>query len=407
VQRVAVTGIGVICAIGNTRAEFAAGLREGRCGIGEITLADVSGMRFQRGAEVRGYNAEQHFDPKQIDVIDRFAQFAALAAREAVADAGVHWTDELRENTAIVTGACVGGQTTEDQQFWDVYRLQKTRVHPMTIPRTMANAGASFISMDLGLPGPAWTISTACSSSNHAIGQAFRMVRAGDAEMALAGGSEATFSFGILKAWEAMRVVSPETCRPFSKDRTGMVLGEGGAMLVLEPLERAMARGAHVYCEVIGAGMSSDAHHITQPSVSGPVRAMRMGLRDAGIRPDVVAYINAHGTGTEANDVTETAAIREVFGGHADLLAVSSTKSMHGHTLGAAGALEAAATALAMDEGFVPPTINYRERDPRCDLDVVPNAAREVRVGCAISNSLAFGGLNAVVVFRSAEPRLQ
>ena len=403
-MRVAVTGIGVICAIGNTREEFTHGLRNGRCGIGDITLADMSGIRFQHGAEVRGYLPDQHFESKHLDMIDRFAQFAAIAAREAVADAHIAWTDELRENTAIITGSCVGGQTSEDQQFWDVYRLQKTRVHPMTIPRTMANAGASFISMDLGLPGPAWTVSTACSSSNHAIGQAFRMLRAGDADLAIAGGSEATFSFGILKAWEAMRVVSPDTCRPFSKDRTGMILGEGGAMLVLEPLDRALARGAHIYCEIAGAGMSADAHHITQPSVEGPVRAMRKALRDAQLAPEAVDYINAHGTGTEANDATETAAIREVFGAHADRLAVSSTKSMHGHTLGAAGAIEAAATALAIDCHFIPPTINYRLADPRCDLDIVPNTSREARITCALSNSFAFGGLNAVLALRSFLP---
>ncbi len=398
--RVAITGIGVICAVGNTREEFAVNLREGRCGIADITLADVSGFRFRKGAEVRGYVPGQHFDLKQIDIIDRFAQFAAVAAREAVADAGIVWTDALRERCVIVTGACVGGQTTEDQGFWDVYRLGKTRVHPMTIPRTMANAGASFISMDLGLPGPAWTVSTACSSSNHAIGQAFRMVRAGDADVALAGGSEATFSFGILKAWEAMRVVSGETCRPFSKDRSGMILGEGGAMLVLEPLEGALARGAKIYGEIVGAGMSADAHHITQPTVEGPVRAMRMALRDAGVAADVVDYVNAHGTGTEANDATETSAIRQVFGAHADRLAVSSTKSMHGHTLGAAGAIEAAATALAIRDGFLPPTVNYRVADPRCDLDVVPNESRAAKIDCAISNSFAFGGLNAVLLLR-------
>src|SRR5580693_3124740 len=274
-RRVAVTGIGVICAIGNTREEFARGLREGRCGIGPITLADVSGFRFRNGAEVHDYAPEQHFEPKVIDIIDRFAQFAAVSAREAVADSGVIWTDELRERCAIVTGACVGGQTTEDQGFWDVYKMGKPRVHPMTIPRTMANAGASYISMDLGVTGPAWTVSTACSSSNHAIGQAFRMVRAGDADLAIAGGSEAVFSFGILKAWEAMRVVSGDTCRPFSKDRSGMILGEGGAMLVLEPLDRALARGAQIYAEITGFGMSADASHITQPSAEGAARAMR------------------------------------------------------------------------------------------------------------------------------------
>jgi nodulation protein E len=399
-QRVAVTGIGVISAIGNTREEFAAGLREGRCGIGEITLADVSSLRFHKGAEVRGYLPQEHFDPKQLDLIDRFAQFAAIAAREAVADARVCWTAELRERCAIVTGSCVGGQTTEDQGFLDVYKLGKTRVHPMTIPRTMANAGASYIAMDLGVTGPAWTVATACSSSNHAIGHAFRMIRAGDADLALAGGSEATFSFGILKAWEAMRVVSGDTCRPFSRDRTGTILGEGGAVLVLEPLDRALERGAKVYGEVAGFGMSADAHHITQPSIEGPARAMRMALRDANIAPEALEYINAHGTGTESNDATETAAIREVFGTHANRLAVSSTKSMHGHTLGAAGAIELAAALLAMRDGFIPPTVNYREPDPRCNLDVTPNKSRPAQIDCAMSNSFAFGGLNAVLLFR-------
>lgn len=397
--RVVVTGIGVISAIGNTRAEFTSSLREGRCGIDNITLADCSGFRFHNGAEVRGYNPAAHFDPKHVDMIDRFAQFAAVAAREAVTDASISWDDELRERCAIVTGSCVGGQTAEDQGFWDVYRLGKSRVHPMTIPRTMANAGASFISMDLGIVGPAWTVSTACSSSTHAIGQAFRMVRAGDADMALAGGSEATFSYGILKAWEAMRVVSPEICRPFSKDRTGMVLGEGGAMLVLESLDRALARGAKIYCEIAGFGMSADAHHITQPSIAGPVRAIRMALRDAAIEPAAIDYINAHGTGTEANDRTESAAIHEVFGPHTEKLAVSSTKSMHGHTLGAAGAIEAAATVIALAEGFLPPTLNYRVPDPECALDVVPNQSRNAQIHCALTNSFAFGGLNAVLLF--------
>jgi nodulation protein E len=398
-RRVAVTGLGVICATGKNRCEFAASLRTGRCGIGPITQADVSGIRFGNGAEVAEYDACQYFEMKQIDIIDRFAQFAAIAAREAVADACIRWTDELREQCAVVTGACIGGQTTEDQGFWDVYKLGKTRVHPMTIPRTMANAGASFISMDLGIVGPSWTVSTACSSSAHAIGQAFRMVRSGETDLALAGGSEAPFSFGILKAWEAMRVVSPDTCRPFSKDRSGMILGEGGAMLVLEPLDLAIARGAKVYAEITGFGMSSDAHHITQPSVEGPVRAMRRALQDAGIEAEAVDYINAHGTGTDVNDPTETAAIRAVFAEHASRLLVSSTKSMHGHTLGAAGAIEAAATICAMHDGFVPPTVNYRVPDERCDLDVVPNVSRGAAIRGALSNSFAFGGLNAVLAF--------
>jgi len=264
----------------------------------------------------------------------------------------------------------------------------------------MENAAASRISLETGVVGPTYTVSTACSSANHAIGQAFWMVRNGTARLAIAGGSEAVFSLGFLKAWEAMRVVSPDTCRPFSKDRRGLILGEGGAMLVLERLEEARARGAKIYGEIIGFGMSSDAFHITQPSPDGAARAMRSAISDAGLRSEDIGYINAHGTATQANDATETAAIRKVFGAHADRLAISSTKSMHGHTLGAAGAIEAVATLLALCHGVLPPTANFTEPDPACDLDVIPNQARQKQVEYALSNSFAFGGLNAVLAFR-------
>jgi nodulation protein E len=334
--------------------------------------------------------------------MDRFAQFAVIAAREAVTCAGVEWTPELRETAAIITGSCVGGQSTEDVGFHDVYKMGLNRVHPLTIPKTMANAGASHISMEFGITGPSYTISTACSSAGHAIGQAFWMVRNGITDLALAGGSEAPFSFGILKAWEAMRVVSPETCRPFSKDRRGMVLGEGAAMLVLEPLEAALARGATVHAEIAGFGMSADACHITQPSADGAAKAMRAALRDAGLAPEAIGYVNAHGTGTLANDATETAALHAVFGAHAGKLAISSTKSMHGHALGAAAALECVATVLALRDGVLPPTANYNVPDPECDLDVIPNQARQAQVEWAISNSFAFGGLNAVLALRKA-----
>ena len=395
--------MGAICALGRNTAEMAETLRQGRTGIGPIESADVSQLRFQNGAEVRGYTHQPYFDDRRADFIDRFAQFAVIAAREAVAAAGVEWTSELRQSAAIVTGSCVGGQSTEDIGFVDVYKRGLNRVHPLTIPKTMANAGASHISMEFGITGPSFTISTACSSAAHAIGQAFWMVRSGVTDLALTGGSEAPFSFGILKAWEAMRVVSPETCRPFSKDRRGMVLGEGAGMLVLEPLEVAVARGAHIYAEIAGFGMSADACHITQPSAEGAARSMRAALRDAGIAPEAIGYINAHGTGTPANDSTETAAIRDVFGTHADRLAVSSTKSMHGHALGAAAALECVATVLALHDGVLPPTANFTERDPQCDLDVIPNCARQAQVEWALSNSFAFGGLNAVLALRKVD----
>ena len=399
--RVAITGVGVICALGHNRRAVWDALREGRHAIAAMTLVDTERLNFKNGAEVRDYDPAAHFTPTQIDHLDRFSQFALIAAREAVADAHVEWTDELLARTAIVTGVSLGGKATEDAGYLDVYGKGRARVHPLTIVRTMSNAATSQISMEFGITGPAFTISTACSSSNHALAQAMSLIRSGAAEIALAGGSESPFSFGVLKAWESMRVISPDTCRPFCKDRRGMILGEGGAIFVLEPLERAEARGAKIYAELAGAGMSADAHHITQPSLAGPARAIKGALEDAGLAPDQIGYINAHGTGTGGNDPTETRAIREVFGAAANSVAVSSTKSMHGHALGGAGAIEAAATLLALDEGILPPTANFTEADPECDLDYVPNVAREKKIEAALSNSFAFGGLNAVLAFRA------
>ncbi len=401
-RRVAVTGLGVISAIGHNAREFWQALQAGRSGIAPLESVDRTLLRFSNGAEVRNYTPAHFFDEKELSLLDRFAQFGVIAAREAIAAAGIQWTTELRESTAIVTGSCVGGQTTEDEGFVNLYRNNIPRVNPFTIPRTMENAAASRISLETGVVGPTFTISTACSSSNHAIGQAFWMVRSGAAEMAITGGSEAVFSLGFLKAWEAMRVVSPDTCRPFSKDRRGLILGEGASMLVLEPLDAARARGAAILGEIVGFGMSSDAFHITQPSPDGAARAMRAALSDAGLEPAQIGYINAHGTATLANDAAETTAIRKVFGEHAERLAISSTKSMHGHTLGAAGAIEAAATLLALGNGILPPTANFTEPDPACDLNVIPNIARAAEVEFALSNSFAFGGLNAVLAFRAA-----
>ena len=401
-RRVAITGAGAISALGRNVTEFAESLRAGRGGIGQIESTGVASLRFQNGAEVKNYSHQPYFEDRRADFMDRFAQFAVIAAREAVQDAGVVWTPELRETSAIITGSCVGGQSTEDIGFVELYQKGHNRVHPLTIPKTMANAGASHISMEFGITGPAFTISTACSSAAHAIGQAFQMIAIGTSDLAITGGSEAPFSLGILKAWEAMRVVSPETCRPFSKDRRGMILGEGAAMFVLEPLAAAQARGARIHAELVGFGMSADACHITQPSIDGAARAMRAALRSAKLAPEQIGYINAHGTATVANDLMETAAIRQVFGAHADRLAISSTKSMHGHALGAAAALECLATAIALRDGVLPPTANFSEPDPGCDLDVIPNVARYQQVEYAMSNSFAFGGLNAVLVLKVA-----
>ena len=401
-RRVVVTGLGIISPLGLNVEENWQNLSEGRSAIGPIKSVDFTkvAMRFQNGAEVRGYDPAMHFEGGKEAYIDRFAQFSVVAAREALRDSGIELTPALKEQSAIVCGSAVGGQSAIEAGFEDLWVSDRGRVHPLTIPKTMANAGASHISMDLGLSGPAYTVSTACSSANHAIGQAFRLVRDGEAEMAMTGGSEAMFTVGMLKAWEAMRVIAPDTCRPFSKDRRGMILGEGGAMMVLEPLEAAKARGATIYAEICGFGMTSDAHHLTQPAMHGPSRAMRAALREAGLAPEEIGYINAHGTGTPGNDPVETAAIHDVFGAHAMKVAVSSTKSMHGHALGAAGAIEAVATILAMNRGILPPTANFTVADPECDLDYIPNKPRKQQVSAALSNSFAFGGLNAVVAFR-------
>ncbi|MBS1875733.1 MAG: beta-ketoacyl-[acyl-carrier-protein] synthase family protein [Acidobacteria bacterium] len=402
-RRVVVTGLGVVSACGLNVNAFWDSMRQGRSGIHPITTLPPNQLRFTNACDIPDFDPNNYFDPKEAAYLDRFAHYGAVAAREAIKDSGVEFSGELKERTAIVTGSCLGGKASEDEGYVQLYRCNTTRCNPLTIPKAMANGAASRISFEHGLVGPTYTISTACSSANHAIGQAFWMVRNGGADLAVTGGSEAVFSLGLLYAWNAMRVVSPDTCRPFSKDRKGLVLGDGAGILILEPLETARARGARIYAEIVGFGMSSDAHHITQPSSEGAARALRGALEDAGMAPEEVSYINAHGTGTDANDRTETAAIRSVFGPHADKLAVSSTKSMHGHTLGAAGAIEAVATILAMRCGTIPPTANYTTPDPACDLDVVPNTPRQLQVGAAVSNSFAFGGLNAVLAFRAHE----
>lgn len=401
-QRVVITGIGCVSALGINAPQTWQALASGCSGIREITRIPTEKLAIKIGAEVPGYRPEEHFDAKRLALLDPFSQFALVAAREAVSDAGIDFWDELRQRSAVILGTGVAGKTTDDEAFWKLYGEGVPRVSPTGIPRSMASSATSHVTMEFGITGPAFTVSSACSSANHAIGQAFQLVRHGSAEMALAGGSEASFTPGMMKAWESMRVMAPDTCRPFSLGRRGMVLGEGAGVVVLEPLERARSRGARIYAEIAGFGMSADAGHMIQPSEQGAARAMTAALQDAALSPEHVQYINAHGTGTESNDVTETRAIRRVFGEHADRLAVSSTKSMHGHALGASGALELVATALTLECGVIPPTANFVEPDPKCDLDYVPNQARETRVEAALSNSFAFGGLNAVLALRKA-----
>jgi nodulation protein E len=317
-------------------------------------------------------------------------------------DSQLELTEELALDTATIIGNSTGGMNTLDDSFSRLYATHGTRAHPLSIPRLMSNAACSAISMDLGLKGPTYTIASACSSGTHAIGQAFSMVRSGQVPIALTGGTEACLTVGTFKGWEALRVLSADTCRPFSRTRSGLVLGEGAAMFVLETREHAVARGAPIYAEMLGFGMSADAGDITAIDPSGAARAMRGALKDAKINPGDIDYVNAHGTGTALNDKGETAALRLAFGDAADQLAVSSSKGVLGHSLGAAGALELAATALALHHQVIPPTANFEEADPDCDLDYVPNTARNAPIQNAMSSSFAFGGLNAVLVLGRA-----
>ena len=400
-HRVVITGIGAVTPLGLTAPETWNGMREGRAGIAPITMIPREGLRAGIAAEVRGFDPLAHFDEKKLILLDRVSQLALVAAREAIAQSGIDFAQEaIGENTAVVIGTGVGGQTTNDEASKRLYGENNPRLHPLTIVRLMANAPACQISIEHRLRGPSFATVSACASANHAIAQAFHMVRGGVADAAVTGGTEACLTMGVVRAWEAMRVLADDTCRPFSKQRRGLVLGEGAAVFVLETLERAQARGASILAEIVGAGMSADAGDIVFPSETGAASAMNRALADAKLAPDSIDYVNAHGTGTPANDPTETKAIRRTFGAHADALAISSTKSMHGHALGAAGAIELVATIGALRDGVVPPTINFVDPDPECDLDYVPNAAREKSVRAAISNSFAFGGLNAVLALR-------
>ncbi|HEY1472729.1 MAG TPA: beta-ketoacyl-[acyl-carrier-protein] synthase family protein [Pseudolabrys sp.] len=401
VNRVVVTGLGVVSPIGHTVASYWASLKEGSSGLGPITLATAAEELTQKvAAEVKDFDPLRHFEDRQISTLDRVSQFAVVAAREAIAQAAITFDMPLSVRTAVIIGTGVGGQTTLDDSFRRVYVEKRTRVFPLSIPKLMVNAPASQISMHCGLRGPAFAVASACASATHAIGIAFQMVRSGQVDCAVTGGAEACITFGTLRGWEAMRVMAPDTCRPFSQDRKGMILGEGAAILMLEQLERAQARGAQILGEIVGFGMSADAADLTAPDLGGMVRAMQGALTDARLAPQDIHYVNAHGTGTAANDVTETKALHEVFGPQAGKLAVSSTKSMVGHALGASGALELVATLLAVRDGVAPPTIGYLGLDPACDLDYVPNQARAMNIDAATSNSFAFGGLNAVLAVK-------
>lgn len=401
-KRVVITGQGTINALGRTVAETLTGFREGRSGISELEFRDVERLSIRIGGQVKDFNAEDVFNRQQIALYDRFTQFAMIAAREALGQAELEFPDALSQRSGVVLGTAGGGMTTQDENYRSVYEDGKNRVHPFVVPKLMNNAAASHVSMEYNLRGPSFTVATACASSNHAMGQAFQMIRSGLCDVMVTGGSESMLCFGGVKAWEGLRVMSRDACRPFSLGRSGMVQGEGAGVFVFENYDHARARGAEILAEVIGFAMTSDASDIVMPGKQGAVRAIAGAMRDAGLNPEDVGYINAHGTGTAANDRTECAAVSDVFGVYADNLLMSSTKSMHGHLIGGTGAVELLACIMALREGVIAPTINYEEPDPECALDVVPNAAREAKVSVVVSNAFAFGGLNAVLALRKA-----
>ncbi len=402
-RRIVITGLGVISPIGQNVADFRQNLFAGKCGIESVGFTYRNNeVRFP-AAPVKDFKVEDWIDAKKASMLDRFSQFAVAAALQALRDSGLEITPAIAERTAVITGTGVGGQSTLEESYMKLLDEKSSpRVHPFTIPRLMANAGSSQISMATGITGPGFTVASACASAIHAMGVTLHMLRSGLIDAAITGGSEACLTFGTLKGWEALRVMAPDVCRPFSQGRAGMVLGEGAAMFMLETLENAGARGAKIYAEFAGFGMSSDAKDITTPDVNGATRAVVNAMKDANLAPEDIDYINAHGTGTRVNDITETAALKQAFGSRAQKLAISSSKSMFGHALGAAGALEMLATILAVTDDVAPPTINYLGPDPECDLDYVPNTARKMNIRAALNNSFAFGGLNAVVAVKKA-----
>ena len=396
-RRVVLTGAGTINALGHDVPQTLEAMREGRCGIGPLEIRDVDRLGVQIGGQVHGYDEHAHFNRQQIVLYDRFTQFTLLAAKEAIRQSGLTFAGQLAARSGVILGTAGGGVNTWDDNYRSVYEDGKNRVHPFVVPKLMNNAAASHVSMEHNLKGPSFTVATACASSNHAMGQAYMMIRAGMGDIMVTGGSESMLCFGGVKAWEGLRVMSKDVCRPFSANRNGMVQGEGAAVFVFEEYEHARARGADILAEVIGFAMTSDASDIVMPSKQGAARAIEGALKDGQIAKERVGYINAHGTGTAANDKTECAAVADVFGAHADNLMISSTKSMHGHLIGGTGAVELLACVMALRDGVIAPTIGYDEPDPECALDVVPNEARDAEVDVVISNAFAFGGLNAVL----------
>ena len=411
-KRVAVTGLGVISPLGNDPSTFFSSLAAGRSGIGRL-LRPAGGHVIPKpmahiGAAV-SFDPADFFPVAQLRMLDRVSQFALAASAQAMRNANLVMDQIDRQRAGVFIGTGMGGAQTTDDGYFSLYGEHSDRVKPYSVLMAMTNAAASWIGIEYGLRGPNLTYSTACSSSAVAIGEAARRIASGEVDVMIAGGSEAPLTYGTLMAWNALKTLASEdaqdpatSCKPFAKDRTGLVLGEGAAIVIVEEWQHAVARGAHIHAELAGYGLCTDATHITRPTVEGQAEAMRRALLSAGMHVEEIGYINAHGTATLANDVVETAAIKRVFGSHASALPVSSTKSMHGHLLGAAGALELVATVLAMERQIIPPTINLHNPDPECDLDYVPGTARMgVELAAVMSNSFAFGGTNAVLICRA------
>jgi 3-oxoacyl-[acyl-carrier-protein] synthase II len=402
-RRVAVTGIGVVSPVGIGAHTFWSALIEGRSGIGPITRFDPSRFARRIAGEVRDFDPTAFLARRDVVRTDSFIHFALAATREAVEDAKLQISAEPDR-----IGVAIGGMPLLEATQRTLELEGPAVVNPYALPGFLPNMAAGWISMRTGARGPIATPATACAAGSQAIGDAYRMIQRGEADVMIAGGAEALITPLVVSCFCALRALSTHNddpqraSRPFDKERDGFVLAEGAGILVLEALERARARGAHVYAEIAGYGLAADAHHPTAPTTDGPARAMALALADAALRLDSVGYINAHGTSTPINDANETRAIKQAFGDHAGRLAVSSTKSMTGHLIGAAGAVEAIATTLALERGLVPPTINYRSPDPECDLDYVPNVARRMNLDVALSNSFAFGGVNVALLFKKA-----
>jgi 3-oxoacyl-[acyl-carrier-protein] synthase II len=408
-KRIVITGIGAVTPLGIGKETYWNSLLSGTSGIGNITLFDPTEFDVKIAAEVKGFDPGDFMDRKESRRMDRFAQFGVAAAMLALKDAEFTITDENAERVGVLVGSGIGGLQSLEDQIRILVEKGPSRVSPFVIPLMIADMATGHVSILTGAKGPGSTVVTACATGAHALGDSMEILRRGDADVMIAGGTEAAVTpisiagFGNMKAMTTKFNDCPQRAsRPFDTDRSGFVIGEGAGVVILETLEHAEKRGARIYAELIGYGMTSDAYHITQPSPdgSGVVRAMHLALKDAGVQPEEVGYINAHGTSTPLNDSAETAAIKKAFGDHAYKLAVSSTKSMTGHLLGAAGAIEAIAAALALDNQILPPTINYETPDPDCDLDYVPNKARPASIEVAVSNNSGFGGHNAVIVLR-------